>query len=803
MRRALAGLLFIRGVQRQAAERIDCNVLYQTRKDAGLESPPRTCSELSLQECERYYVFVHRAFEKCVREQRTCAHGPIVDCIEPPPPLPPNFPPGPPPSSPPLLPPSPPRFPPPTPRPPPRPPAPPAPPSEPPSPTRPPAIPPHPSIPPDSFVHAREKNLVILGEEFRFMGANIPWLLTEIMEGRENNAGAMMGKCVALGITVIRTWGFRDGEAGMTPPPLQFRPSGFDETTFRALDKLVLIARRHGIRLVLPLLNYGSEGGGIAQYHRWAASAPKYTGPSNTIDWSYARSWNAEHSSCPRFYLDSVSTDLYLWMAKTLTGRVNHLTNVAYRDDPTIMMWELCNGCRCPGELGANTSLVQWMTRVAPQVKAFAPRQLLSTGGEGLMGAYSNKDPLRAWMRTQGADFLHTESIVGIDVAVYQARLNKWAAEKFVLVEVPTDLLTPRLRDWIAQHDRVAEAIRKPVLLEALGLEAPTSDHTMRNLVLRSLLEHINEHSHTSGILLWKFELSSRPVAHFESEDLFVGSVMDAGLSNILLKEDPGTWRPIQMPGPPPIAPRRPPPPSPEPSAPPPPNPPHPITPRHPPPTAPPPPPPPSAPPALPPKFTTIRSGSCASNSMFDMGEIDCQRYAKYVQLPYMVVFEVAEHFGCNVWRHAVEFNAYIGDQQGDECVGVDVACLCKPAYRSSAAARAATASIGAAEPPEFSSSTATAISTHAFVAATMPSPAPTSPSSGATTLAAVATASERRPSLSTLTSKYPTSLKPPLTRATHAITAPTSDTADGTLSGAQHVRQCAFHSPNAELSFY
>lgn len=58
----------------------------------------------------------------------------------------------------------------------------------------------------------------------------------------------------------------------------------------------------------------------------------------------------------------------------------------AYRDDPTIMIWELCNECRCRVTSLPRTQplpLHEWFRYIAPKVKQLAPRQLISTGGDG------------------------------------------------------------------------------------------------------------------------------------------------------------------------------------------------------------------------------------------------------------------------------------------------------------------------------------------------------------------------------------------------------------------------------------
>jgi len=100
------------------------------------------------------------------------------------------------------------------------------------------------------------------------------------------------------GIKVLRTWGFCDGLANYsddsTPDigdgnegcTFQPRLGEYDELTFRNFDYVIKSAGEHGIRLIIPLVNYWSdkdkldklpcEGergvnsfGGIVQYLEW------------------------------------------------------------------------------------------------------------------------------------------------------------------------------------------------------------------------------------------------------------------------------------------------------------------------------------------------------------------------------------------------------------------------------------------------------------------------------------------------------------------------------------------------------
>ncbi len=91
-----------------------------------------------------------------------------------------------------------------------------------------------------------------------------------------------------------------------------------------------------------------------------------------------------------QFYTDPVIRQWYKnWIAHLL-NRTNIYTGVKYKDDPTIMTWELGNEPRClsagayPRSPNCTTqTLIAWAGEMSTYIKSVDDKHLVSVGDEG------------------------------------------------------------------------------------------------------------------------------------------------------------------------------------------------------------------------------------------------------------------------------------------------------------------------------------------------------------------------------------------------------------------------------------
>ena len=302
----------------------------------------------------------------------------------------------------------------------------------------------------DSFVRARGTTLSVDGEPFRFVGVNAYYLheeATRELRGDPRARGRLdevLARAAALGATVVRTWAFNDHPAHDTV--IQRAPLSYDTEALEGLDRVIAAAGAAGLRLVLPLGNYWADYGGIPQYLRWHDRPPDQP---------------------QLFFTDPAVRAHYAAHVARIVGRTNTVTGVPYREDPTILAWELLNEPRGTGLDDGGAALSAWVEEMAAVVRRADPNHLVGTGEEGFDAA-GNVDA-RTWRRfgarqvvspQGGSDFL--ANTAAVDFASVHVYPHAWG--------VPAGRAADAGARWIEEHARLAASIGRPLVVGEFGL---------------------------------------------------------------------------------------------------------------------------------------------------------------------------------------------------------------------------------------------------------------------------------------------------------------------------------------------
>lgn len=298
---------------------------------------------------------------------------------------------------------------------------------------------------PQGFVTAHRDGFRLGGRPFRFGGTNCYYLHQQ----SHYMIDSVLGDAAVMGLPVVRAWAFADGTAGGFRA-LQPSPYRYDEDAFEPLDYAVHRAGQLGIRLVLPLVNNWPDYGGMQTYVQW------FLGLS---DDSYG---DGVHHD--RFYTEASVKACYRAYARHVTSRVNRYTGLRYRDDPTIMTFELGNEPRCRSDKSGGT-LLAWAAEMSAYVKKLAPRQLVAVGDEGFYGQAGNAD--YPYSDYEGADWKKLVALPSVDYGTVHLYPQGWGENP--ASNPGTDPAAWGTR-WIEDHLADGRALRKPVVLEEFGV---------------------------------------------------------------------------------------------------------------------------------------------------------------------------------------------------------------------------------------------------------------------------------------------------------------------------------------------
>ncbi|CAA3000822.1 mannan endo-1,4-beta-mannosidase 7 [Olea europaea subsp. europaea] len=294
----------------------------------------------------------------------------------------------------------------------------------------------------DGFIRTRGIHFMLNGSPFYANGFNAYWLMYVASDpSQRHKVSTAFQQASSHGLTVARTWAFSDGGY----KPLQYAPGSYNEQMFKGLDFVIAEARRYGIKLVLSLANNYENLGGKKQYVNWARSAGQYL------------------TSDDDFFRNPVVKGYYKNHIRTILNRFNKFTGILYKNDPTIMAWELMNEPRCTSDPSGRT-IQAWIMEMASYVKSIDRAHMLEAGLEGF---YGQSSPHRLNLNPSfniGTDFIANNRTPGIDFATVHSYPDQWLSSS------NNENQLSFLNNWLDGHIQDAQfVLNKPILITEFG----------------------------------------------------------------------------------------------------------------------------------------------------------------------------------------------------------------------------------------------------------------------------------------------------------------------------------------------
>lgn len=317
------------------------------------------------------------------------------------------------------------------------------------------------------FVRVEGTRFMIGDTPYYYIGTNLwqgAYLGANLIPGGRERLKRELDLLKSYGITNLRIMASAEASSLQMSvrPAFVLEPGVYNDTLLIGLDYLLDQMGKRNMRAVLCLNNYWQWSGGMAQYMNWA------TGDS-IIDPDASGNWHGFMEFSAKFYQNHDAQAMFFNYLKMLLKRVNSFNGVPYNDDPTIMTWELANEPR-PDPLSLEDSSLygyfyKWIDSTARLIHSLAPRQLVTTGNEGLAGSLFNEYCFR-----------HMHSFPSIDYITIHIWPKNWG---WYDAKDPGKTFEPTIHnffDYIGKHIDIARELNKPMVLEEFGFERDSGD---------------------------------------------------------------------------------------------------------------------------------------------------------------------------------------------------------------------------------------------------------------------------------------------------------------------------------------
>ncbi|KAJ1688853.1 hypothetical protein LUZ63_013008 [Rhynchospora breviuscula] len=296
------------------------------------------------------------------------------------------------------------------------------------------------------MVERNGTQLLTKDEPFVIHGFNTYWLMVFAVDPEtRHKISDVFSEAKEAGLNTCRTWAFNDG--GWRA--LQVSPFNYDEEVLQALDFVLSEARKHRIRLILSLCNNWNDYGGRSQYIKW--------GQESGLDLT----------SDDDFFSDTTLKSYYKGFVEAVLTRTNMITNIEYKNDATILAWEIINEPRCPSDPSGDT-LQAWIEEMSAFVKSIDPVHLVQVGLEGFYGPSTpelmklNPDD---YSGVVGTDFIRNHQAPSIDLASVHIYPDVWLSHS------DQDDHIKFVQNWMDQHmSDSKDPLNMPIVFAEFGI---------------------------------------------------------------------------------------------------------------------------------------------------------------------------------------------------------------------------------------------------------------------------------------------------------------------------------------------
>lgn len=319
------------------------------------------------------------------------------------------------------------------------------------------------------FVSTNGTRFVVDGKPFRFVGANVAVMYRDEDRARMPET---LREAARDGVRVLRVWAYGEGDENSSVQavggdrhdwprthPFRRSPDDWNEDAFVHLDRVLVEAARNNQRVQLCLTNWWRDTGGVTQYLKWA-------GIDDAADDTKPFGINIERAML--FYTNAEARRLFRQHIDRIVTRRNTVTGQLYRDDPTIMGYELMNEAQA--STGRWAERRAWVAEMSAYIKSLDPDHLIAPGTWGYRTSWERRE----WLAEHSI-----KTIDYCDVHNYPRDDHDTFVESL-----------DALREFIENRAAAAFSINKPLVLGEFGMAPEGFQNFSRDQWFRAYFEN-------------------------------------------------------------------------------------------------------------------------------------------------------------------------------------------------------------------------------------------------------------------------------------------------------------------------
>ena len=305
-----------------------------------------------------------------------------------------------------------------------------------------------------NFIKVNNNHFIKNGKPYYFIGTNY-WYggMLASKNGNRERLKKELDELKSLGITNLRVMATAEGgdQDYTVIPATQPTQGKYNQDLLEGLDFFLNELKKRDMDAILYLTNNWEWSGGMAKYLEWNGygKVPNPNLKPNT--WPQFMSYTAQFHQC------EPCKNSFLEHIKFMLNRKNSVNGIPYKQDKTIMAWEVANEPRI-WNIENEKAFTNWLNEVASTIKSIDKNHLLTTGSEGKAG--SNDDI---------AAFERTHNNPNIDYLTMHIWPKNWGWYNINDEKNSTEVAIKKTNDYIDEHIKVAQNLKKPLVLEEFG----------------------------------------------------------------------------------------------------------------------------------------------------------------------------------------------------------------------------------------------------------------------------------------------------------------------------------------------